>query len=277
MNPPDPDTENIEMDLLLEAIWRKYGYDFRQYARAAMKRRLSHIAETFGCPTLSLLQHKVLHEAGGFQKWLAEITITVTEMFRDPPFFRLVAAELIPMLKTYPFPKIWVAGCATGEEAYALAILLHEADLLRRATIYATDVSETALEKARAGIYPLDRIRAFTINYQRAGGLQSFADYYTGRYEHGLMRPFLRRSMVFGSHNLVTDQVFGEMNMICCRNVMIYFNAELKHRVMRIFLESLAPQGFLCLGMKENPGREYAQVIAEYNHVCHVYQKTAHG
>lgn len=275
MNAEELDIENIELELLLEGLWRRYGYDFRQYARAAIKRRIKLAAEVFSCPNFSELQAKLLHDPATFKRFVTNITVNVSEMFRDPPFFQRIRTVVVPILRTYPSLKIWVAGCSTGEEAYSLAILLHEAKLLERTVIHATDINEHVLESARAGIYRLDHIKSYAVNYQRYGGQESLAHYYTARYEHAILRPFLREHLAFSVHNLVTDHVFGEMNMILCRNVMIYFNNELKNRVLGLFFDSLCPNGFLCLGMKEALAPPYNEYFQEYDHGFRIYRKNA--
>ncbi|NLY41915.1 MAG: protein-glutamate O-methyltransferase CheR [Desulfovibrionales bacterium] len=247
-----PETQRLELLLLLEAIYQKYGYDFRQYSMAHIKRRIDHRLALSGLPSISHLQHAVLYDPVMLLNVLHDLSINVSEMFRDPGFFLALRQEVLPRLSTYPFFKIWVAGCAAGQEAYSTAILLHENGLYDRARIHATDFNPHSLEQARQGNYPLTTIKEYTINYQKSGGLNSFADYYTACDQHGTMRPFLQEQMVFAEHNLVTDGVFGEMQLILCRNVLIYFNKELQNRVVGLFKDSLCPGGFLCLGAKES-------------------------
>ncbi|MBI4763228.1 MAG: protein-glutamate O-methyltransferase CheR [Deltaproteobacteria bacterium] len=244
--------ENIEIDLLLDALFRKYGYDFRSYSRASVKRRIMKLMDKIGINRVTDLIHSALRDQEVFEIILRALSINVTEMFRDPTFFLAVRRTVIPLLKTRDFIKVWHAGCATGEEAYSMAILLKEAGLLKRCQIYATDMNKIVLNSARNGIYPLDRIKEYTTNYQRAGGEYSFGDYYTARYDSVILEKSLKTSIVFADHNLTTDGVFGEMDMIVCRNVLIYFNRELQDRVLGLFVNSLTPGGILCLGSKES-------------------------
>ena len=246
------ENEDIEIELFLQAIYMKYGYDFRNYGKAHIKRRVRHRISVSGFDSVTEMIHKLLYDEVFYQELLQDLSITVTEMFRDPEFYRAVRKEVVPLLKTYPFIKIWHAGCATGEEVYSMAILLREEGLLKRSQIYATDFNQLALQKARNGIYPIDRIREFTQNYQKSGGKSSFSDYYNARYESVILNESLKENIVFADHNLVTDGVFGEMNMIICRNVMIYFDKDLQNKVIRLFFDSLVPGGFLCLGSKES-------------------------
>jgi chemotaxis protein methyltransferase CheR len=243
---------NLEIELLLEAVYRKHGYDFRNYGKAHIKRRILHRLATSGFSSISELQHEVIYDTGTLKLLLDDLSITVTEMFRDPSFYEKVRSEVIPILKTYPFFKIWHAGCATGQEVYSMAILLHEEGLLDRAQIYATDFNHIALKTAKEGIYPMDKIKEYTANYQKAGGKNSFSDYYTAKYESVILDNSLKNNIVFADHNLVTDSVFAEVNLVVCRNVLIYFNKDLQNRVFNLFKESLVPGGFLCLGSKEN-------------------------
>ena len=245
------ENEKIEVDLLLQAIYLKYGYDFRDYAKASIRRRVKHHLVKTGFKTIAEMQYRLLYDIDFFNKLLLELTINVTEMFRDPQFFKTLRESVLPELKKKPFIKIWHAGCASGEEVYSLAILLEEEGMTDRILIYATDTDEAILAAAKKGIYPAARMKDYTKNYLSAGGLASFADYYTCRYEHAIMTKRLRKNIVFSDHNLATDDVFGEMDLILCRNVMIYFNKELQERVFRLFTDSLCPGGFLCLGAKE--------------------------
>lgn len=246
------ENQNIEIQLILEAIFLKYGYDFRNYGKAHVKRRILRRRSIAEMTSLSEMQHRILYDKDFFETLLLDLSITVTEMFRDPSFFKALRKEVIPILKTYPFIKIWHAGCATGEEVYSMAILLKEEGLYERAQIYATDFNEVVLQKAKEGIYPIDRLKDYTLNYQKAGGLESFADYYTAKYESAIIDSSLKKIIVFTDHNLATDGVFGEMNLINCRNVLIYFNKELQNRVLGLFYDSLCRNGFLCLGRKES-------------------------
>ncbi len=243
--------EKIEVELLLEAIFRCYGYDFRSYARASITRQLRQFVEKTGCSCISELIPKLLHDAVLFQQLLLKLSVTVSSMFRDPEFYQTLRREIAPLLKTYPFIRVWIAGCAAGEEAYSVAILLKEEGLLPRATIYATDINERALAAAKEGIYPLSQVREYTENYQRSGPLDSFSSYYHAAHDRIVMNRDLKQSITFARHNLVSDYVFAEMHLILCRNVMIYFNQELKDRVLHLFDDSLIRGGFLCLGVKE--------------------------
>lgn len=244
---------DIEIILLMEGIYQIYGYDFRDYGEASLKRRIIHwLAASPQFATLSEAQSELLRNKELFKELLNGITVNVSEMFRDPPFFKTLREQVIPHLKTYPFVKIWHAGCSTGEEAYSMAILLHEEGMAGRYRIYATDINEAVLKRAQEGIYPLQELQKYTRNYQTSGGKSSFSDYYTARYDNALFNPWLRENMLFSSHNLAVDSDFGEMNLILCRNVMIYFNKDLKKRVISLFDSSLMPGGFFCLGMKES-------------------------
>lgn len=216
---------DLETRLLLEALYEHFGYDFRNYSPASLRRRLEAILARTGDESLSLLQHRVLHQPGFFPEMLQSLTVTTSEMFRDPLFFAKLRSIVCPMLQTYPTLNIWHAGCSSGEEVYSLAILLHEEGRLERATIYATDINRGALARAREGIYATEDVRKFTASYQRAGGKRSFADYYTAAYDAVQFESHLRRKIVFSEHNLVTDGVFCESHLILCRNVLILFPA----------------------------------------------------
>lgn len=242
---------DVEIKLLMEGLYQVYGYDFRDYGEASLKRRLTHWLSDSSFKTLSQAQSELLRNKEQFESLLNGITVNVSEMFRDPAFFKVLREQVIPYLKTYPFVKIWHAGCATGEEAYSMAILLQEEGMQGRYRIYATDINLEVLKKAQDGIYPLHELQHYTRNYQQGGGTASFSDYYTARYNHAMLNASLRENMVFSSHNLAVDADFGEMNLILCRNVMIYFNQALKERVLSLFDSSLSSGGFLCLGTKE--------------------------
>ncbi len=244
-------TLNIEIDLLLEAIFRKYGYDFRNYSKAHIKRRLLNRMSSSGLKSISEMQHEVLNGSNFFEVLLRDLSINVTEMFRDPSFYLAMRNDIIPILRTYPFFKVWHAGCSTGEEVYSFAVLLMEEGLYNRAQIYATDFNRDVLEIAKKGIYPIDRIKEFTSNYQAAGGRNSFSDYYMANYNSVIYDQSLRKNLVFAEHNLVTDSVFAEVNLVICRNVLIYFNKDLQNRVVTLFNDSLVNGGFLGLGSKE--------------------------
>jgi chemotaxis protein methyltransferase CheR len=245
------ENEKIEIDLLIQAIYLKYGYDFREYSKASIRRRIFGNLSKSGLSTVSEMQHRLLYDRDFFEKLLMELTVNVSAMFRDPLFFKAVRETVIPDLKKRPSIKVWHAGCSTGEEVYSMAILLREEGMLDSATIYATDVNEAVLDKAKKGIFPIERMKDYTRNYKMAGGLASFADYYTARYDRTIMDRNLKKNIVFSDHNLVTDGVFGEMDLISCRNVLIYFNRDLQDRVFGLFASSLREGGFLCLGSKE--------------------------
>jgi chemotaxis protein methyltransferase CheR len=246
------DLERIEVELLLEGIFRHYGFDFRSYAYSSLKRRLWKRITAEGLRSISELQDRVLHDAAIMEKLLLDLSINVSSMFRDPSFYRCFRTAVIPVLRTYPFIRIWHAGCSTGEEVYSMAILLEEEGLYDRARIYATDINEIVLRSAKAGIYPVDKMQEYTQNYLRAGGASSFSSYYTARYDAAIFDSSLTRNVVFSQHNLVTDRSFSEFNVILCRNVMIYFDRKLQDRVHSLFHESLVPLGFLGLGSKES-------------------------
>jgi chemotaxis protein methyltransferase CheR len=244
--------ERIELDLLLEALYQGYGYDFRSYAQASVERRARRFLSNESEEHLAELIPKVLADDRFALRLVYSLSVPVTEMFRDPFVYKEIRKNVIPMLRTYPFIKIWHAGCASGEEAYSMAILLQEEQLLERCNIYATDFNDTALTQAREGIYPAKSFKEATRNYQDAGGLKSFSDYYCARYDSVVMDASLRKSITFSNHNLAIDGVFGEMHMVFCRNVLIYFNKDLRERALEMFAESLVGGGYLCLGTKEN-------------------------
>lgn len=248
----DLESDEIEFQLLLEAIYLRYGYDFRLYSRASLKRRVEQHLLLNRYPHISELTHAILFNSELFLSLLSDLTINVTEMFRDPEFYRSFREKVIPILRTYPFLKIWHAGCATGEEIYSMAILLTEEGLYDRCQIYATDIDKEVLEKAKKGIFPVTDLKKYTENYQRAGGKSTLSDYYTAKYDNVIMEPKLKKNVIFADHDLVTDQVFGEMQVILCRNVIIYFNRQLQDRVFNLFNDSLDLAGILCLGSKES-------------------------
>jgi chemotaxis protein methyltransferase CheR len=244
--------ENIELELLLQAIYLHYGYDFRDYSRAHVKRRVMHHLRQEGLQNISQLQNEVLHHREAFERLVSDLSINVTEMFRNPDFYKSVREKVIPILKTYPFLKIWHAGCATGEEVFSFAIMLKEEGLLERTQIYATDFNPLVVDKARKGIFPIRYIKEYTANYQKAGGKESFSDYYHASDEWVVFHKSLSKNMVFSEHNLVSDSIFAEVNMIVCRNVLIYFNRVLQNKVLHLLHQSLVPGGFLALGTKES-------------------------
>jgi chemotaxis protein methyltransferase CheR len=250
--PASEPVEAIELDLLLEAVYRQYGYDFRNYARTSIRRRIGRVMADEQIDTISGLQARVLHDAAAWERLLQGISVSVSAMFRDPHFFRAFRDRAVPLLRTYPFIRIWQVGCSLGEEAYSLAIVLEEEGLYDRSLIYATDINDATLRRAREGIYPADLMQKYTQNYMLAGGQRSFSEYYTARYEFALMRPSLQRNIVFSQHNLVGDGAFNEFNVILCRNVMIYFNRALQERTHELFHASLTMFGILGLGAKES-------------------------
>ena len=250
MGPNEPD--EIEFRLLLEAVYLRYGYDFRRYASRSLRRRLERAMEEHGLVSLAELQHRVLRERALFVSLLDALTVNVTDMFRDPPFYAALRRVVLPFLRTYPALKIWVAGCASGEEADSLAILLFEEGLRDRSRIYATDINPAALARAREGIYPVDRLELYADNYRRAGGTGPFTSYFTVAHGYAAISPSLRQNVHFAEHNLASDEVFGQMHLVFCRNVLIYFERPLQDRVLDLLGRSLVHGGFLCLGARES-------------------------
>jgi chemotaxis protein methyltransferase CheR len=243
---------DIELHLLIDAIYLKYHYDFRRYAAASLKRRLTVAMNRFNCQTFSELQSKVLHDPAMFPALLDFLTVPVSEMFRDPSYFRSLRETVIPLLRTYPSLKIWVAGCSTGEEVYSLAILLREEGLLARSLIYATDINPHVLQKAAAGVYEVERIAGFTQSHRKSGGNTSLSDYYTAAYGCAVFDKSLKEHIVFSDHSLATDSVFAEVQLVSCRNVLIYFNRDLQDRAVGLFRDALCRKGFLGIGSKES-------------------------
>lgn len=243
----EKELEEIERTLLLEAVFLRYGYDFRNYAQATIRRRIEQFLAKNDVETIGALLPRIIREPLFFQSLLCEFSVTVTEMFRDPAFYRALREEVVPLLKTYPFIKIWVAGCATGEEAYSVAILLKEEGLLEKATLFATDINDESLAKAKRGIYPLKQVREYTENFQETGSVHSFSRYYHADQDDVVMDRGLKNKITFANHNLVSDQVFGEMHLILCRNVMIYFDKKLQDRVLKLFDQSLIRGAFSAL------------------------------
>ncbi|MET0312426.1 MAG: protein-glutamate O-methyltransferase CheR [Burkholderiaceae bacterium] len=243
---------DIEIRLLVEAIYLKYNHDFRDYAGASVKRRVIHAVEQMGLPTVSALQERILHDPSAFSQLLQYMTIPVSQMFRDPVYFRALREHVVPVLRTYPSIKVWIAGCSNGEEVYSMAILLHEEGLLERTLLYATDINPASLDRAQRGVFPMDSVRDYTSNYQQSGGTRAFSDYYTAAYDGALFDKSLRANVTFADHSLATDSVFSEMHLVSCRNVLIYFNRKLQDRALGLFRESLVHRGFLGLGTKES-------------------------
>ncbi|RMH50774.1 MAG: protein-glutamate O-methyltransferase CheR [Zetaproteobacteria bacterium] len=248
----DASVEELELALLKEALRHRFGYDFRRYAHTSFKRRIARHMERHRIATISALQERLLHQQGWIERLVEDISVHVTEMFRDPDCYRAIRSEVLPFLRSFPLFHIWLAGCSTGEEVYSLAILLHEEGLLERARIYATDISEQALTTAREGVYDIKSIKTATANYLAAGGAGDFSRYYTAGYGRAVMDAALKRAITFSRHNLATDASFQQCALILCRNVMIYFDQELKQRVVQLMVDSLAPLGFLVVGARES-------------------------
>jgi len=244
--------ETTEIDLLLEGIFRVYGYDFRDYAKASITRRVKHHMQKESIATITALQDRVLHSADAMTALLMDLSVHVTAMFRDPAFYLAFRAKVVPVLRTYPFVRLWLAGCSTGEEVYSMAIVLKEGGLHEKSRIYATDMNEDVLARAKAGIFPLKAMREYTANYIAGGGEASFSEYYTSAHDNVIISPALRSNVVFAQHNLAADSTFNEFHLILCRNVMIYFNKALMSRVHTLFYDSLMRLGFLALGAKES-------------------------
>lgn len=269
------ETEEIEVALLLDAIHKRYGYDFRNYAKASLKRRIRDFARMTDFRSISAMISPLLHDASFCAKLIYGLSVTVSEMFRDPEFFITLRQQVVPYLKTYPFVRVWHAGCATGEEVYSLAILLREEGFYDRTTIFATDFNELALEKARQGIYPLEKMKEYTANYQRSGGTGSFAQYYRAGYGAAILDAALKKNITFTNHNLVTDGVFSEVHLVLCRNVIIYFDKTLQNRVLQLFHDSLTHGGVLALGSKESiQFTQAADFFKALNSKWKIYQKT---
>ncbi|WP_454758613.1 CheR family methyltransferase [Caulobacter segnis] len=268
------DVEDIEIRLLLEALYQRYHYDFRRYAKASVKRRLKQAREQLGYPSYSAMQDALLHDPEMLEQLLGYLTVQVSEMFRDPSYFKALRETVLPHLKTYPSLKVWVAGCSEGEELYSLAILFREEGLEDRTLFYATDINPVALQAAARGIYPIDRVKLFTENHRRSGGKSSLSNYYTTGYGGAVFDKSLRDRVVFSDHSLVTDAVFGEMHLISCRNVLIYFDRDLQDRAIGLFRDSLTRKGFLGLGAKESLRfSAHTSAFAEFDRDEKIYQK----
>lgn len=266
--------KQIELQLLLEAIYQRYGYDFRDYAPESLERRVAVAMEKEGVSNLSSYQSKILHDPSSLDRFVGALAIHFTSMYRDPDFYLAFRRKLIPLLRTYAYIRIWVAGCSSGEEIYSLAILMHEEGLYNRCRIYATDIADSVLKAAKDGIYPLSKMKEFTRNYQLAGGEQDFSQYYTAKYVSAIFRKSLLDNVTLAQHNLVSDASFNEFNVIICRNVMIYFNRELQNRVVRLFHDSLCRFGVLGIGLQETmayTGLE--QYYSEIEHNSRIYRR----
>ncbi|KPN94437.1 protein-glutamate O-methyltransferase CheR [Lysinibacillus sp. ZYM-1] len=265
---------NLEIDLLLEAIYRLSGYDFRQYNRSSISRRIFNRMRINSIPTISRVQEKAVHDKEFLEQLLNDFSINVTEMFRNPSFFKAFREKVIPILREYQEIRIWHAGCATGEEVYSMAILLQEEGLIDKAAIYATDMNEQVLKKAKKGAFPIHKMQAYTKNYMLAGGTHAFSEYYKTDYQYAYFHPTLLKNIIFAQHNLVTDQSFNEFHVVLCRNVLIYFSPKLQSQVHHLFYESLSDKGFLCLGDKET--LRFEEVISKYREIVgneRIYQK----
>lgn len=271
----DPELEALEIDLLLAALARRYGYDFRGYAPASLRRRIRWCVDHEGVGTISQLQARLLHDPEAMRRFIARLSVHVTGMFRDPGFYRALQRDVFPTLRTYTFTRIWHAGCSSGEEVYSLAILLEEAGLYDRCRIYATDLSEELLARAKEGVFPLGAMRDHTARYLEAGGREDFSRYYVADAEHAVMRRDLRKNVVFSQHNLASDGPFNTFHLILCRNVLIYFGRELRDRVHHLLFDSLVRRGSLALGMRENI--RFTPKVADYevvNEAMRIYRRT---
>ncbi len=272
--PAPPSVDDVELRLLVEAIYHVYHYDFRSYARASLRRRMGAAMVHFGCRSLSELQGRLLHEADVFTELLEYLTVQVSDLFRDPSYFRALREKVVPLLRTYPSLKVWIAGCSTGEEAYSMAILLREEGLLERSLIYATDINPNALRRAEAGVFDAAKVPDFTANHRRSGGHSSLSDYYSAAYGRVIFDKRLRRHIVFSDHSLATDSVFAEVQLVSCRNVLIYFDRELQSRALDLFYEALCRKGFLGIGLRESLRfSSHADSFAEFAREDRIYRK----
>lgn len=255
-----------EVDILLNDVMEVYGYDFNEYAKASLKRRMQRLYSLDKFPSFAEFRFRVRNDEVYLKRFVEEITVNVTEMFRDPPFYQVLRKEVLPTLATYPLIRIWHAGCSTGEEVYSMAILLHEANLLHKSLLYATDLNPDVLEKAKSGIFPLSGMKQYSENYILSGGRGEFSDYYTTRYDYAKFGRDLSARMVFATHNLVSDGSFNQFQLILCRNVMIYFEKPLQDRVLQLFDQSLEPLGFLSLGAKET--LRFSSIASGYKQIA---------
>jgi chemotaxis protein methyltransferase CheR len=273
---PARSVEDIELELLLEGMFRQYGFDFRNYALSSLRRRVSNFMRQESVGTISLLQDRILHDHLWLERFLYALSVNVSAMFRDPHFYRTFRKEVVPLLRTYPFIRIWLAGVSMGEEVYSLSILLQEEGIYDRCRIYATDINDAVLKKAKEGIYPIELMQTYTNNYIKAGGIQAFSDYYTAAYDRVILKSSLRENVVFAQHNLASDSSFNEFQVILCRNVMIYFNSQLQAHVHHLLHESLVMFGILGMGAKETlKFSPHEHEYEEIDHASRLYRRIA--
>ena len=273
---PARSVEDIELELLLEGIFRQYGFDFRNYALSSLRRRVFNFMRQESIETISLLQDRILHDHSWLERFLYGLSVNVSAMFRDPHFYRTFRNEVVPLLRTYPFIRIWLAGVSMGEEVYSLSILLQEEGIYDRCRIYATDINDAVLKKAKEGIYPIELMQTYTNNYIKAGGIQAFSDYYTAAYDRVILKSSLRENVVFAQHNLASDSSFNEFQVILCRNVMIYFNSQLQAHVHHLLHESLVMFGVLGMGAKETlKFSPHEHEYEEIDHASRLYRRIA--
>ena len=273
---PARSVEDIELELLLEGIFRQYGFDFRNYALSSLRRRVLNFMRQESIGTISLLQDRILHDHLWLERFLYALSVNVSAMFRDPHFYRTFRKEVVPLLRTYPFIRIWLAGVSMGEEVYSLSILLQEEGIYDRCRIYATDINDAVLKKAKEGIYPIELMQTYTNNYIKAGGIQAFSDYYTAAYDRVILKSSLRENVVFAQHNLASDSSFNEFQVILCRNVMIYFNSQLQAHVHHLLHESLVMFGILGMGAKETlKFSPHEHEYEEIDHASRLYRRIA--
>jgi chemotaxis protein methyltransferase CheR len=267
--------KDAEIEILLNDLLELYGYDFSDYAKASLKRRINRLLTIDKFPSFAELRYRVKNDDAYLKRFVEEITVNVTEMFRDPSFYLALRTAVLPVLATYPLIRIWLAGCSTGEEVYSVAIILKEANLLHKSLLYATDINPDVLEKAKEGIFPLSQMKQYSENYILSGGKNDFSSNYTTRYDRAKFDASLKTRMVFATHNLVSDRSFNEFQLILCRNVMIYFEKQLQDRVLHLFDQSLEPLGFLALGAKET--LRFSSLASSYKHVTNekIWRKTA--
>lgn len=271
---PESRVEDVELKLLLEAIFLRFHYDFRNYSMASLKRRLTQAQERFGCKNFSQLQDKVLNDPEVFPQLISYLTVQVSELFRDPAYFKALREKVIPHLKTYPSLKVWVAGCSSGEEVYSLVILFREEGLEDRTIFYGTDINADALKRAESGVFEMERIAGFTANHQKSGATTSLSEYYTAAYGSAVFDKTLRQRVVFSDHSLITDSVFAEVQLISCRNVLIYFDREAQNRALNLFADSLSRRGFLGLGSKETlKFSDQANSFSEFSREERIFQR----